>query len=76
MDLKEQRQLHYEPASQKDIKERNKEICRVVMAEQDLTQLRLLFVLTKGGRSLNSFAMLKKKMYFLSSKNPGAKFTK
>ena len=47
MDLKEQRQVHHEPACQKDIKEGDKEIWAVVMAEQGLTQLKLLFVVTK-----------------------------
>ena len=53
-DLKEQRQLQYEPASQK---EGDEETWGMVISEQDPTQLSLLFVLTKAGRSLNSFAM-------------------
>ena len=47
MDLKEQRQVHHEPACQKDIKEGDKEMWAVVMAKQGLTQLNLLFVVTK-----------------------------
>jgi hypothetical protein len=34
-DLKEQRQLHYEPACQKTIKERDREIWGVVITGQD-----------------------------------------
>jgi hypothetical protein len=60
MDLKEQRQLHYKPVCQEDIKKGGRETLGVVMAGQDPTQLSLLFVLTKAGRSLNSFAKLKK----------------
>ena len=40
--------------------EGDKEMCGVVIIGQDPTQLSLLFVLTKAGRSLNSFAKLKK----------------
>ena len=53
-DLKEQRQLHYEPACQKDTKEGDKEIQGVVITGQEPIQLSLLFVLTKAGRFLSS----------------------
>ena len=53
-DLREQRQLCYDPACQKDAKEGDKAIQGVVIAEQDPTQLSLLFVLTKAGRFLSS----------------------
>lgn len=43
----------------KDNKEGDKKTWRVVKAGQDPTQLSLMFVLTKAGRSLNSSAMLK-----------------
>lgn len=48
MDLKEQRQLHYEAACQKDIKDGNKDIWGVMAAGQDSTQLSLLSVLKKA----------------------------
>ena len=57
-DLEEQRQLCYETACQKDIKEGDKEIWVVVSTGQDSTQLSLLFVHMKASRSLNSFAMV------------------
>jgi hypothetical protein len=37
MDLKKQRQLHYEPGCQKDIKEGGKEIWGVIITGQDLS---------------------------------------
>ena len=43
MDLKEQRQLHCEPASQKDIKEGDKEIQGVVITGQDPTKFIICF---------------------------------
>ena len=55
MDLREERQLNYEPASQKDIKEGDKDTQGVVISEPDPTQLSLLFVLTKAGRFLRSW---------------------
>ena len=66
MDLKKQMQLHHELVCQKDIKGGDKETSRVMMAGQDPTQLSLLFVLTKAGRSLNSFATLKKNVIAVS----------
>ena len=73
MDLKEQRQLHYEPACQKDTKAGRflssrlawnrvnlgpgPDMVRMAIVGQDPTQLNLLFVLTKAGRSLNSVAI-------------------
>ena len=54
-DLKEQRQLYYEPACQKDAKKDDKEIGQVVVITgQDPTQPNLVFVLTKAGRFLSS----------------------
>jgi hypothetical protein len=53
-DLKEQRQLHHEPVCQKNIKEGDKELWRVVIPGQDPTQLSLLFVRTKTGRFRSS----------------------
>ena len=47
-DLKEQRQLYYEPSCQKDTKEDGKEIQGVVIKGQDPTPLSFLFVLYKG----------------------------
>jgi hypothetical protein len=38
-DIKEQRQLHYKPACQKDIMEGDKEIWGMVILEPDPTQL-------------------------------------
>jgi hypothetical protein len=52
-DIKEQRQLHYEPAGHKDIKEGDKEIWGVVIVGQDPTQLNILFMFTKAGRFLS-----------------------
>jgi hypothetical protein len=52
--LKKQRQLHYEPAYQKDIKKGDKEIWRVVIAGQDPTQVSLLFVITRAGKLVSS----------------------
>ena len=54
IDLKEQRQLHYEPACQKDTKEGDKEIRGEMFSGQDPTQLSLLFELTKAVRFLSS----------------------
>ena len=51
-DLKEQRQLHYEPACQKDTK--GEEIWGLVITGQDPIQLSILFMLTKAGRFLSS----------------------
>jgi hypothetical protein len=56
-DLKEQRQLLYEPACQTDTKKGDKEIYGEVIARQDPTQISFclfvcLFVLTKAGRSV------------------------
>jgi hypothetical protein len=78
MDLKEQRQLHYEPACQKDTKagrflsskaawvrvSLGLDMVGMVISVQDHIQLSLLSVLTKASRFLNSFAMfyLKKKV--------------
>jgi hypothetical protein len=53
MDLKQQRQLHYEPACQKDIEEGDKEIWGVVIARQDPTELSLLFAYK--GRQIPEF---------------------
>jgi hypothetical protein len=75
MNLKEQMQLHYEAACQKDTKAGRflslrsawdrvtlgSSMVIMVISGQDSTQLSLLFVLTKADRSLNSFAMLKTK---------------
>jgi hypothetical protein len=41
MDLKEQKQLHYESACQKDAREGDKEISGMVISGQDPTQLSL-----------------------------------
>ena len=52
IDLKEQRHLHYEPVSQKDIKEGDKEIWGVVTTGQDPMLLNL-FVLIKADKFLD-----------------------
>ena len=53
-DLKKQRELQYEPTCQKDTKKGDKENWGVITAQQDVTWLSLLFVLTKTGRFLSS----------------------
>ena len=52
-DLKEQRQLHYEPACQKDTKEGDKEIQGVVITETS-THLNF-FVYAYKGRQIPEF---------------------
>jgi hypothetical protein len=52
--LKQQRQLHYELDYGKDFKIGDKEIWRVMITEEDLAKISLLFVLTKAARLLSS----------------------
>ena len=53
-DLKEQRQLHYEAACEKDTKKEDRAIMRSVTKRQDPTQLSFLFMLTEAGKFLSS----------------------
>jgi hypothetical protein len=49
-DLKEQQQLHYEPAGQKDTKEGDKEIWIVVIAGQHSIQLSIFVHVYRGSQ--------------------------